>query len=237
MQIVLDQKSRAANVQRISAAIDAAAGADPSPDVLVLPGGCDTGGAAGTRGLHDASLTALRERLAGKAREWGVFIAAGLHHRVGGSFEPYAVLIDSDGDVAACSGDRANMPSEAGSTPARWWSTSIGRVGVLDVSEADPAMVATECRDEPALVAVPIPRSQGGKVGRATASLLSTLQNDPAAGAGLSWVVVAPADMDGEAYDVHAPLSFVRGPDGSILAAAKNSDETIVQAEIAVASS
>ena len=44
LQIRLEPKSPAANLQRLNEAIERAARVDPAPDLLVLPGACDTGG-------------------------------------------------------------------------------------------------------------------------------------------------------------------------------------------------
>lgn len=236
LQIALEPKSRASNLQRISRAVETAAGADPAPDLLVLPGRCDTGGAVGSRGLYDASLTAVRERLAGLAREWGVFIAAGLHCRHGDAFEPRAVLIDADGDVAVQVGDERGGAVTVGRHSVRWWPTAIGRLGVFQMSEADGALPDADSESGPAFIAFPVSRTAAGKVGRSTASGLAKLRDDATAGAGISWVVVSPAETDGDTEDAHAPLSFVRGPDGSIVAASKTSHEAIVHADIVVAS-
>ena len=81
MQLRFAPQSRAANAQRLIAAIERASEADPAPDLIVLPGACDTGGVRLGSDWNEATLQGIAETLAWKAREWGVFIAAGLHRR------------------------------------------------------------------------------------------------------------------------------------------------------------
>ena len=88
-------------MQRLNEALERAAGVDPAPDLLVLPGACDTGGATSGRRWPNASLECARENIAWKAREWGVFVAAGLHVRRGDTLQACALLFDPDGDVVA----------------------------------------------------------------------------------------------------------------------------------------
>lgn len=135
LQIRLETKSPAANIQRLNEAIERAAGVDPAPDLLVLPGACDTGGATSGRRWHDASLECAKENIAWKAREWGVFVAAGLHVRRGDTLQACALLFDPDGDVVACSVAPARAESIM---PAEPWPSAVGELAVLEVTIAGP---------------------------------------------------------------------------------------------------
>ena len=104
LQVRLNSRSPALNLQALSAAVDRAGAGRPGPDLLVLPGACDTGGAPLSGAHHAASLECVKELIAWKAREWGVFIAAGLHRRSGEDSAPHGVIFDPDGDIVARSG-------------------------------------------------------------------------------------------------------------------------------------
>ncbi len=129
LQISLNGGSQSANLQHVLGAIDRAAGATPPPDVLVLPGACDTGGEDATgslsarvaegrqalagkppvapndppvapnQGTTPAQRACFLESVASKACEWGVFVAIGIHTQEQDAVLPTAVLIDPDGDV------------------------------------------------------------------------------------------------------------------------------------------
>ncbi|HNQ24132.1 MAG TPA: hypothetical protein PKK06_13680 [Phycisphaerae bacterium] len=99
VQLRFEAKGRAANTQRLLQAIDEAAQAEPPPDLLVLPGGCDSGGLLGERGYPAAQGQEFREVIAWQARQWGVYLAAGLHRTRGEGPVPVTLLFDPDGDV------------------------------------------------------------------------------------------------------------------------------------------
>jgi len=123
LQIRLNHKSRASNLQTLKRAIDAAASITDAPDLIVLPGACDNGGSASSRGCSRSALEGVREGLAWLAREWGVYIAAGLHAEHEAVWEPCAVLLDPDGDVVAASGgQKDNAPKDLQiGAPAGFW--------------------------------------------------------------------------------------------------------------------
>ena len=63
LQVRLAPRSLARNVQAILSAIDRAGHVDPPPDLLVLPGACDSGGAAPGRGFPRAGIEAIKEAM------------------------------------------------------------------------------------------------------------------------------------------------------------------------------
>ena len=141
LQLALDRKSRAANIQNITAAIERTAQTDPAPDLLILPGACDTGGGKADPRLTEASLQGIAETIAWKAREWGVFIAAGLHVWEDERVVPCAVLFDADGDIVRRNGCATD--ATATNTPVEFWHTAVGDIGVvghpLDIPETSEA--------------------------------------------------------------------------------------------------
>ena len=130
LQVAWDTKIRAANVQSLLRIVDRAAEGAPPPDLLALPCACDTGGAQLRRATTDAMLECVRSALAAKAREWGVYIAAGLHDRREGPPEHRAVLFDPDGDIVARSPElRRGAGARDPRLPAIW-PTAVGCIGV-----------------------------------------------------------------------------------------------------------
>lgn len=228
LQVRLRSDSPAANVQVILAAIDRAGRADPSPDLLVLPGGCDTGGKEPAGDFPLAVLETTREAIASKAREWGLYIAAGVHTTVDGRFEPASVLLDPDGDIVAAAHrpsieDERQTSREAGS-----YCPSIGPIEMA-------------CRDEDRLVdqlgvlgaaggLVVAPFDRRDVLGKDIKSAPSDIKNalcGAGNGNGIYLAVVRPAGagkVDRENKDFG---SFVCGPDGNVLAAVEDSKEGI----------
>lgn len=132
VQVELEGRGRAADLQRCTRAVDDAADQEPAPDLILLPGGLDMGGAAAGRTAEPAHQALVRETLAWKAREWGVYIAAGLHARSEDGWAPCGVLFDPDGDIVAATGEL--LIADEGASPAmpRAWQTPFGAVGVWD---------------------------------------------------------------------------------------------------------
>ncbi len=121
--VMLDDASRATNIARALSLLDAAAGADPSPDLVALPAGCDRGGRVQGR-PSPAMFETYRASLSAKAREWGVYVVAG--QRLPNEDEPEhcATLLDPDGDEIA-------MCRSAGSvTPVTLCDSEIGVIGL-----------------------------------------------------------------------------------------------------------
>lgn len=234
LQIRLNPKSRAANLQALSEVIEEAARADPAPDLLVLPGACDTGGAVSGRGWSDASLEGAREYLAWKARDWGVFIAAGLHVRHGEKWEPCAVLFDPDGDAVA------HSSSPYGGEPAQsiggieLWASDIGDLGVFEPSITSRLPEDAEMGNRCAVIAVPAMASLAGKAGRNVEANITLLQSDAAVGRYAYWAVVTEAGAKRASGDGNGPGTFLRAPTGKILASAEGPEETVVVAEVLI---
>lgn len=181
LQIRLEPKSPAGNIQRLNAAIERAARADPAPDLLVVPGACDTGGATSTRRWHDASLECAKENIAWKAREWGIFIAAGLHLRRGDTLQRCALLFDPDGDVVA----RSVAPAEAEAImPAEPWPSVVGELAVLEVTIASPLSERVTVKKRGVMIAMPTSANLTGKRRRAAEANFTGLRNEPDAGSG-----------------------------------------------------
>ena len=121
--VILDDRSRSVNIARALSLIDAAASAEDSVDLVVVPAGCDAGGAFDER-PSPAMVETYRASLSAKAREWGVYVAAGQRSGDGDPPQYGATLLDADGDeIATC-------PSpEAGSAMALC-DTLIGTIGL-----------------------------------------------------------------------------------------------------------
>ncbi|NOT00726.1 MAG: hypothetical protein HOP29_08870 [Phycisphaerales bacterium] len=127
LDVARDPRSRATTIARVVRLIDAAAGDEPPPDVVVVPAGCD--GASGAAippsvGLADT----YRETLAAKANEWGVYVVAANRwvdpHRV----MTRPIVLDPDGDVIAGWGAPAPVGSPGSETV--WAETVMGLIGV-----------------------------------------------------------------------------------------------------------
>ncbi len=118
LQTPIQPRVRSANLSRVLRRIVGAAEAVPAPDILLLPGCCDGGCRDGlTRGMAQG----FSESLAAAAREWGVYLAAGLMRFEADDPWDCARLFDPDGDVIAQSSDPALC--EVVSTP-------LGRLGI-----------------------------------------------------------------------------------------------------------
>jgi len=231
LQIRLDPKSRAANLQALSGVIDEAASASVAPDLLVLPGACDTGGAVSGRGWSNASLEGVKEYLAWKARDWGVFIAAGLHVRHGDTWEPCAVLFDPDGDVVAHSSSPDGDKSTQSVRGIEMWASDIGDLGVFEPSIVESLPEHTEIGKRGAVIAVPTVASLAGKRGRNVDADVALLQSGATVSYYAYWAVVAEAGAKGAPGDGSGPGTFLRAPNGTILASADSPYKAIVVAE------
>lgn len=231
VQVRLDPKSNAANVEQLCAAIDRAAEGDPAPDLLVLPGACDTGGAAPRSGWRPAVLEGVLESIAWKAREWGVLVAAGLHVSHEETFVPCAALFDADGDIVARSAAAASRARSEAGAPAETWSSSVGDVGVLDPSVAGSGEERITTGVGGTLIAVPVCSAASGARRRAAEANIARLRQKPGPGRGLYWAVVT-ASGSPWANDAGGPGTFVTGPDGVLLASASDPGETIVYVDV-----
>ena len=127
LQLRIDSQSRAANLSQALRMIDEACSADPSPDLVILPEACDTGQPEGrTSSITPAMADGFGQSLASKAREWGVYVAAGFHQVVDGAPIGSAALYDPDGDVVVrCHCGKSPC---AGATPTSFgvWAVGLG---------------------------------------------------------------------------------------------------------------
>lgn len=225
LQIRLDVTGRAGILQALIAAIEHAARLVPAPDLLVLPGDCDTGMAAKGPGWYGAALWNVRESISSKAREWGVFIAVGLHVNVRDTLVPYAILFDADGDGVSISPPTA--PSDSRGRPeSKLWPMSGISVGVFEPTEVSGPSCATDPKGS---IAIAVPASTKGRDLKVADSHIAALRTDPAVGGGAYWAVAVPAYGNGRKEMIP---SFVRAPDGTILASADDGAERVVCAEI-----
>lgn len=232
LQISLDPNSHAANMQALSRAVDRAVNVDPAPDLIVLPGACDTGGSLTGRTWTSARLEGARENIALKAREWGVFVAAGLCRRRNGSLESYAVLFDPDGDVASRSLPGSGEPSEGTLEFARPWPTVVGRIGVVEPTLSAPLVQHVQSPSRDVLMAVPVAAVLSGRRARVVAQNVSALREGVDGCAGVYWAVVGAAGKRHSSTDGSVVSTFLRAPDGSILASAHGEREAILEVEV-----
>ncbi|MHC4697101.1 MAG: hypothetical protein ACYTFA_10190 [Planctomycetota bacterium] len=234
LQLPLDSKSPAANIQGLIAGIHRAANTTPPPDLLVLPGSCDTGGVVPSRRLAESSLQSVREMIAWQARDWGVYIAAGLHCRRGSAVVPWAVLFDPDGDLVV------QDPAQAADTdrPAQigTWQTAVGTLGVVEPSVGGALAERQAAIEDGAFIAMPIRPDAGGVRERGQGAVVSPLAGVLRGGTGAFWGVAAPAGYNSTSWDEQGRGTFVCDPKGNIIASVENGEEAIVHAEISLVS-
>jgi hypothetical protein len=231
LQTRLDGRSRSANIQGLIAAITTAADATPAPDLLVLPGLCDTGGEAAGPGLTEAKVQTIGETIALKAREWGVYIAAGLHIRHQDEWVPAAVLFDPDADRVAVGAGRAGAEGSDGGPLALRYS-ALGAIGVFEWGGDKRAEDAALPERKGAFVAVPVTPGPSGGRKPGQGSWFGALCEDPAFRGDAYWGVVSPAGGAGGATDTGGPTTFLCDPDGKLIASTSDTDETILFAEV-----
>ncbi len=231
LQTELDPRGRAANIQAIIAAIHRAAGASPAPDLLVLPGACDTGGVAPGRGFSANTAQIVRETIAMKAREWGVYIAAGLHTPCDERWLPTVSLFDPDADTIAEITPTAQDADEP-AAPMPVWACAVGRIGVWSpqVTPMPPFGELDDIRG--VLMVVPLAPAALGKKQHIAEGSVARLRNDPQARGGAYWVCVVPAHAERKASRRTGVASFVCGPAGEPIAAAEDANETIIVVDI-----
>lgn len=253
LQLRLDRTHRAANVQAVGRAIGDAAGSAPVPDVLVVPGVCGTAGDTSPVGWSEAVLQVNAEHLAAKAREWGVFIAAGLQQRIGDTLTPVSVLFDANGDIVATSTPRPDRRAGQNALPAGVVRTPAGNLVVLEASQVRldaAALTRGAAGDDPQHASCGtlciVPTSLFGDAGRRAAveANLAALRgggSEPAGldarAGGMAWAVAVPSrshgvDAEGRKDRAATLGSFVRDRDGRILASAASAGETTVYAEV-----
>lgn len=234
LQIQFDPTSRAGNIQRLVRALDRAAGSEFAPDLVVLPGGCDSGGRHRMRARDHAGVVSVRETLAWKAREWGVYVAAGVHEEHGADWVPCAVLFDPDGDYVAGSATGGGRTEQHAGGTLAIWSSSVGEIAVVEPTTAD---VATRT-DHPAaggiVIAVPVADDLVSGESAQPVPLRSAAVDSLSTGGDVFWACAcgaAPSDESGSAIPTTSRLV---GQDGGIIAEAEGAGEAFVFAEIPV---
>jgi hypothetical protein len=216
LQIELDASSPARNLQRVLGAIDRACRTDPSPDLVVLPGGCDTGGPLPGGEFPLSIIQNVREAIALKAREWGIYIAVGLHARCPDGYRHSAVLFDPDADVVAMheAGDEC---AAEGCRDVRWCCS----VGDIEVRAVEGLVEVSSLERVPScglVVAAPLPAHTDVK---------------PTA-TGAYWAIVRSAGPASRRSKTAAPTSRFVNPDGKEGPAADPVKEDVVVSSVAV---
>ncbi|UCF32824.1 MAG: hypothetical protein JSV78_10870 [Phycisphaerales bacterium] len=235
LQIPLDAQSPANNTLSVLRAIDCAAQAAPAPDLLILPGACDTGGVRRPQGNLSRTIECFREGLAYKARDWGVYIAAGMHRiDSGGVLTPVSVLFDPDGDVVARTTARADALATQSYRPVACWPTAIGMLGICDPEGFRETQTTANEAVKNALVSLPLPRLTAATERRRAQIIVEAFAKNAPDQKDSWWAVVVPADDGGGRSKAPDVLSFVSGPDGSTLAKAESMEETILYAEVSL---
>ncbi len=155
LQTVLDATSVANNLQHFLGQIDLACDVDEAPDLLILPGACDTGGVVPLGSVPVAVLDNIRESIAVKAREWGVYIVAGLHCRVDGLRIPVSVLFDPDGDsLLETDGPGVDLKEQ---TPVLdIHPTAIGDIALIRAGRMDDQKSASVPKPRGVIAACPV---------------------------------------------------------------------------------
>lgn len=164
VQLRIVPSSRTHTLQRALAAIDEVAGADPAPDLIVLPAFSDVfdiaaGGSSPGEKTHGQTMAACGVR----ARSWGLFIALAIAERATDKSFVTGLLLDCDGDICLeqrqVSFDKSQTAAFAAGDGFATADILLGRfamlVGddVLDGSAWDAALragvqcvIATTCR-------------------------------------------------------------------------------------------
>ena len=137
LQIRIGMPSLSANLTHVLRQVVGAVDSESPPDLVVLPAGCD---GPVHSGLSAAMVQGFGESLASVAREWGVYLAAGLLRPDGESFAEAARVYDPDGAVVV----RSTGAGAVGNCVLR--ETGLGRLAVgLDLDDAPMAPPADTC--------------------------------------------------------------------------------------------
>jgi predicted amidohydrolase len=235
LQIPLDAQSRANNTQSVLRNIDRVAQAAPAPDLLILPGACDTGGVRRPQSHRSRTIECFREGLAYKARDWGIYIAAGMH-RIDGedALTPVSVLFDPDGDVVAQTTARADALATQSYRAVSCWPTAIGRLGICDPEGFKETQRTARDAVKDALVSLPLPRLTTAAERRRAQVIAEAFAGNAPDQKNSWWAVVAPADAGVRRAKAPGVRSFVSAPDGSLVAKAESMEETVLYAEVSL---
>ncbi len=226
LQLGAIQKSRSANLQSLMAAIDRAASDDDELDLLVLPAIGDTRAKrAGQRGL----FASASETIAWKAREWGVYIAAGLCVMEIETIRPRSFLFDPDGDVVARTGEVSYGESGAYQGLGCWFSSPVGRIGVVDPQTINAFIDSRDEGRKEGLVAYPLPSPKTAVERRFVASTIQSIHRCTDATLGVVWGVAGRADEGAVAGDA---VTFLRDASEIISKQTSLSGDTALHVEI-----
>ena len=129
LQLRIQDTGRSANLTHVLRQVVRAAEAIPAPDLLVLPGCCD---GTSREGVTGAMAQGFGESLAAAAREWGLFVAAGMLGVHDGAVREEACLYDPDGDAIAWSGGGSQTPGDT------VFDTPLGAVWIGTETDEEP---------------------------------------------------------------------------------------------------
>lgn len=140
IQLNVHPMSRAATLQAALHAIDHAADADPSPDLIILPAFADVDRlrrreAEFIERLCGPTFAAMGQR----ARSWGVFIAYGQAECEGENHYATTALIDPDGDRLFAHRQTV-FPSDGPFTPGEGFASAETILGRLVLMMGDEAI-------------------------------------------------------------------------------------------------
>ncbi len=235
VSIDLDSTSSSENLQRLIRAIDQSAASSPLPDLLVLPGACDTGGVKARSTVVAGTLTAIKETVAAKAREWGIYIAIGLHRLESDSAIPYAALFDSDGDLLNIGhidegpviDDKAD-----GLINSHQIATPVGHLILAEPSTVEPVLLAQQAHTD-ALVVVPWSTTCVPKAKRkAWSTFFAKLKDSKQTTGHLYWAVAAAAEKASKRNDDYQLTSRLVGQNGTILTSAKLGESKMLTLDV-----
>lgn len=234
LQVCLDPASHATTLQSVLAMIDRAAAMAPPPDLLVLPGACDSGGEPLGKTFAQAKTANVREALSHRAREWGVYIAGGLHEYINEKPVHCAVLFDPNGDcVARAPGMGPAQPTEEPERKTRYdgsaWAGSVGLIGLVDMP-MDNKNGESPAWARGALLVAPAHDLGNAATRRKRTSQLEAVQAGAWSHMESAWAVVVAAKRSKRKKNA-TPGTWLCDPTGKILATAPDTGETIVLGE------
>jgi len=236
IQIGVDARSRSNSLQGILGAIRAAVAVQPAPDLIVLPGSCDAAGLSPRGGGSPAFIRGMREAIALEAKDWGIYIAAGLHRNLGGRWVPDAVLLDADGDVVAAAQEidfkqePVSKQSSGGTAVLHEsrigvWPGILGAIGITTERMLLDRFDVSDWFPRGGLLVVPLGEAADGAAAREAAETIARRRP------GLSIAVVGQAHGDRESGKPH---SFVMGAEGEWLTSIDPDREQTVFLELNV---
>jgi predicted amidohydrolase len=218
------QESASSNLQQLIAGIHEAATCKPAPDLLILPGNCDTGGSL--EGPENPKYRPnVTECLSWEARDWGVYIAAGMtkadQHGASGT-----LLWDPDGDVMGAT--REPTANDRVDTPAKPAPAILDTpIGCIVLTESARHFLELEDDLGGALAVIPLPHGLIGAEKDAEWQAIRALHDNPDQRRDLICCLICAS---GVSWPV---TSGIIGPQGTI-ATATSLNEGIVHATVDV---